>query len=420
MSDILTPEQIEALQRELAQSPDAGADDGYASTAPLTLEEADILGEVGNMCMGASATTMYSVLGRKVSITTPRVTVYENVVSMLEEYNIPFIVVEVAYIEGVIGRNLLLLKTPDAAMITDLMLGGDGNVDTDNVELSELHLSAISEIMNQMVASSATSMSQILGVPVNISPPTATMVDLAINDASIWEGDDEQVIKISFAMEIEGLLKSELMQVMPYSFGKELVDILLKSQEEEAAAPPTPPPVAETPPAPIPEPAPVVETPAPVQQAPVQLPVQQQPAAAPMQPQVDPAAMAGYPQQPPPGYGYPPPQAYYPPQQSVNVQPVQYQSFDAPDPFTGPNIPENLDMIIDLPLQVSVELGKTRRSIKEVLDFNVGSVVVLDKLAGELVEVVVNGKLIARGEVVVIDENYGVRITEILAPNKRL
>ncbi len=390
MSENLTPEQIEALFGSSDVPPEADTAVINGSGELLSDEEADILGEVGNMCMGASATTMYTILGRKVNITTPKVWVYPNLVSMLSEYNVPYIVVEVNYTEGVTGRNLLLLKTTDAAMITDIMMGGDGNVDLDHVELNELHLSAISEIMNQMVAAGATSMSQILNMIVNISPPSATLVDLAINDTGLWESENDRIIKISFSMEIEGLLNSELMQVMPYSFGKHLVDVLLKGQDESASAPPVSPAPTESH---APSTTSAFVEPSPSYAAP-------------------PSAYAA----PPPAYSAPPATAHA---QPVNVQPVQYQSFD-PQPYAPAGVHDNLDMIIDVPLQVTVELGKARKSIKEVLDFNIGSVIVLDKLAGELVEVVVNGKLIARGEVVVIDENYGVRITEIVAPNRRL
>ena len=81
---------------------------------------------------------------------------------------------------------------------------------------------------------------------------------------------------------------------------------------------------------------------------------------------------------------------------------------------------ESLDMLMDIPLSVSVELGKSHKYIKDILDFNVGTIVVLDKMAGEVVDVVVNGKLIAKAEVVVIDDSYGARITDIVTPAKRL
>ncbi len=408
MSVNLSQEQIMAMMDAQHGMPP------MAEGGTLTAEEEDILGEIGNMSMGAAATTMYTILGRKVNITTPKVFVYPNLVTMLEEYNVPYIVVEVEYTEGINGRNLLLLKTSDAAMITDIMMGGDGNVDPEHVELSEIHLSAISEIMNQMVASGATSLAQILSMVVNISPPKATLVDLAINDTGLWEGETDAIIKISFDMEIEGLLKSELMQVMPLSFGRELVDTLIKSQSAEAEKPPLEQSIQE-------------------EYTPYSAPADTPPPAAPVPAQYPEYAPPPGPQyaQPAPQYAPPPPQYNPPPMvpnpqyassystPPVNVQPVQYQSFD-PQPTSFNTVHENLDMIIDVPLQVTVELGKARKSIKEVLDFNIGSVIVLDKLAGELVEVVVNGKLIARGEVVVIDENYGVRINEIISPDKRV
>ena len=399
MNENLTPEQVEAMLSGMSPQAETFAD------PILSAEESDILGEVGNMCMGASATTMYTILGRQVNITTPRVYVYPNLLDMLQEYNVPYIVVEVNYTEGVMGRNLLLLKVSDAALITDIMMGGTGDVDLENVELSELHLSAISEIMNQMVASSATSLSEILSKKVNISPPIATLVDLAF-DTDIWADDGEEIIKISFSMEIEGLLSSELMQVMPLSFGRQLVDSLLLDQSDMASIPSAgQEPIREF----LPDfdfyNADRSTTNASSSQGGTYSPPPTQ--------RTEPynQSQDAYTQQ-----AYATPGTYAAP---VNVQPVQYPDLNSPS-VSFNSVHENLDMIIDVPLQVTVELGKARKSIKEVLGFNVGSVIVLDKLAGELVEVIVNGKLIARGEVVVIDENYGVRITEIVAPNRRL
>ena len=79
----------------------------------------------------------------------------------------------------------------------------------------------------------------------------------------------------------------------------------------------------------------------------------------------------------------------------------------------------NIGLILDVPLQVTVELGRTKKSIKDILELSNGSIVELDKLAGEPVDIHVNGKLLAKGEVVVIDENFGVRITDIVSPEER-
>ncbi len=420
MSDMMSQEEIEALlsmggtEAAPASSTDTGASSADVQ-ALLTDTEKDTLGEVGNICMGTAATTMYTLLGHRVDITTPRVSVYSPE-DLLREYAAPYIAVEVQYTEGVLGNNLLLLREYDAAVITDLMMGGDGKVEMP-IELSELHLSAISEVMNQMVGSSATSLSEMLHAVVNISPPTAQLVDLAATPSISTLDKIDTIIKISFQMEIEGLLNSELMQIMPLEFGKQLVQRLIDGPSEDS--PPLIPPAASHAPAPPPQPPPPPPPPP--------------PAPAPPTPDygAPPSMDYGAPQAGYGGYGYPPPpQAGYPPQApppgagygfapppSVNVQPVQYQSFDYP---ASPPSAQNIGLIIDVPLQVTVELGKTKKSIKEVLEFGVGSIIVLDKLAGDLVDVMVNGKLVAKGEVVVIDENYGVRINEIISPDKRV
>jgi len=394
----------------------------------LTADEIDILGEVGNISMGAVATTMYELLDRRTSITTPRVSVYEAN-DVLSVYRIPFIIVTVEYVKGISGNNLLVLKVPDAALITDILMGGDGKLE-DPIVLTEMHLSAMSEIMNQMMGASSTSLSKLLHEVIDISPPKATQVDFDF-DVSEFIGNEELVTKISFDLEIEGLLKSELIQLIPYELSREFAKRFMKvgmgvpsGDADKSADTPTEGAQA--------APQPQAAQPAPFDSPPPAMPEQQMPPpdaygqpqypqgaqpypAAPPYP-----ATAPYPPQvpyyPPAGTAYPPPYPappYGAPQgRLVDVHPAQFQSFDSPPPPTGES--KGIDIIYNIPLQVTVELGKTKKEISEILDFNTGTVVVLDKVAGDPVEIVVNGKLIARGEVVVIDESYGVRITDII------
>ena len=464
--DALYEADADSILDNLLAGVDSGAQGGAAADAGdglanvpeikgmLTAEEIDILGEVGNISMGAVATTMYSLLDRRVSITTPRVSVFEakNVLSI---YKIPFVVATIEYIEGITGTNLLVLKIHDAALITDLLMGGEGVVE-EPIELNEMHLSAMSEIMNQMMWASSTSLSKLLQVPINISPPKSSTVDVGF-DVSQLLGNIELVTKISFDMEIEGLLSSELIQLVPYELSRQHASRFKEvgmgepSGDSAKAIPPPPaaPKQAAPPPPPPPPAAPVTapaqERPAPQPAAP---PIPEQPAyTAPQTPppappgtyspyppayttdsyqqpyppaaQPAPYAQAPYPQYPPapypPGaYAYPP-QAYQQPGAApgrlVDVHQMQFQSFDNPGPVGEQ---KGIDLVYNIPLQVSVELGKTKKEISEILEFSTGTIIVLDKIAGDPVEIVVNGKLIARGEVVVIDENYGVRITDII------
>lgn len=345
--------------------------------------EQDALGELGNICMGTSATTLSTLLGRKVSITTPRVRVARSIQD-LEQYQKPYVAVEVSYISGVDGYNILLMKNEDVVIITDILMGGDGNVAPDT-EIGELQLSAISEVMNQMVGSASTALSSILMVPVNISPPRTRTIVLEEEAFVEMACADDVTIAINFSMEIEGILKSELMQILPFDFGKKMANVLLNdmnASSSEAVPPPPPPPPA--PPAPKPEPAaPRVSPPAQHVSAP------QRPAAPRAQQDTT----------------------------RVGVKAMQYPSFDEPatPPRGNTEYDNSLNLILDVPLQVTVELGMAKKSIKEILALTNGSVIVLDKLAGEMVDVLVNGRLYARGEVVVIDDNYGVRVTEIVS-----
>ncbi|MDL2289346.1 flagellar motor switch phosphatase FliY [Clostridia bacterium OttesenSCG-928-F22] len=344
--------------------------------------EQDALGEIGNICMGTSATTLSTLLGKKVSITTPKVSICFSARD-LGHYQKPFLAVEVSYVEGVDGYNILLMKDEDVKIITDLLMGGDGHPDME-AEMDEIHFSAISEVMNQMVGSASTSLSNIINKIVNISPPSVKQIIMEEDEIGTLACQNDIVIKISFSMEIEGVLESELMQIMPYQFGKELAATLLGDMAEETPAPA---------PAPTPAPAPAAPTAAPIP-APAAAP-QQAPAAQPM-----PAAAPAMQQQPAP---------------TVSVKSMQYSSFDgAGAQYTGEGS-ENIGLILDVPLQVTVELGRTKRNVKEILNMKVGSVVVLERLAGEMIDIYINGKMFAKGEVVVIDENYGVRVTDIIA-----
>ncbi|MCL2151603.1 MAG: flagellar motor switch phosphatase FliY [Oscillospiraceae bacterium] len=424
--EIMSPEEIAAM---LDKTGDAAATldpgDGLANVlvknGMLTDDEVDILGEVGNISMGAVATTMYSLLDRRVSITTPRVTVFSSK-DVLSVYRIPFVVATIEYVEGITGTNLLVLKVEDAALITDLLMGGDGSVEAP-IELNEIHLSAMSEIMNQMMGASSTSLSKLLRKSINISPPKSSMVDIGF-DVSNLLGDIELVTKISFNMEIEGLLKSELIQLLPYELSREFArqfmevgvseptdeDVKKAESPQVKAASPLPKQRAQPlrdsaamPPPPVQaELSNAQQYSAPYQQTPYP-PYQQTPYIQPIYAQ-SPYPQTQYPMAPPD-------QPTAAQSRFVDVHPMQFQAFDAHGQIGEQ---KGIDLIYNIPLQVTVELGKTKKEISEILEFSTGTIVVLDKIAGDPVEIVVNGKLIARGEVVVIDENYGVRITAII------
>ena len=311
------------------------------------------------------------------------------------------------------GSNILILKEQDVKIITDLMMGGDGT-NTEG-ELGELHLSAISEAMNQMMGSSATSLSSMLGKMIDISPPQASLINLNEfkNAEDIAGFLTETFVKIAFRMQIGDLVDSTILQLYPIEFARSLYETFINQQmggmEEEPVIEPTPAP------APAPEPAPA---PMPV---PEPQPVPMQPQPVPMQPQPDMGAYQQMPQMGMPMYQQPMmPQMGMPmyqqpmmPQMApVNVQPAQFQTFSAPTSQPVPQ--ENMGLIMDVPLEVTVELGRTKKSIAEILDFAPGTIIELDKIAGEPIDVLVNGKFVAKGEVVVIEENFGIRVTEII------
>lgn len=395
MGDMLSQAEIDALLNGTSRNSSTDTDtDTDPGSDDLTSQEIDALGEIGNISMGTSATTLFMLLGQKVIITTPQVTV-STWDQISNEYSTAYVAVKVEYTNGLIGSNLLIMKENDVKVITDLMMGGDGSNTAES--LSDLHLSAISEAMNQMVGSSSTSMSAMFNKRIDISPPKAFVFELGSIRQNIGIDDSETVVKVAFKMIVGNLIDSEIMQILPISFAKELVENLLNLDTGSG-------------PYELPK-APKQQTRTPVQN-------QKQNVAPPYS-----QPMYSQPQpQPQADYGYDQPAAWgnsdsRQNREPVNVQPAHFQNFDE-----GRIVLEkrNISLIMDVPLQVTVELGRTQKLIKDILEFGPGSIIELDKLAGDPVDILVNGKAIAKGEVVVIDESFGVRITDIIHPSKRL
>lgn len=406
-SGVLSQEEINAL----LNSPDGDSSAGAASSGDgsgselLSPSDRDAIGEIANISMGTAATTLFSLVNRKVEISTPVVSIatWDDVVA---NYERPCVFIRIAYTVGLDGSNLLVLKENDVKIITDLMMGGDGtNID---VELGELHLSAISEAMNQMMGSSATSLSSMLSKTIDISPPVADLIDLqeTVDEGSIDEFLAGEFVKISFKMEIGDLVDSQIMQLYPISFAKEMCQAIAKNMERdadeaqigvEASAAASPEPAA----SPSPEAAPQA---APQQNMGMMNPQMMNPQM--MNPQMMNPQMMN-PQMMNPQMMNP---MMY--QQPVNVQPAQFTPFSGE--FAAQFAKENIDLIMDVPLEVTVELGRTTKSISEILDFAPGTIIELNRIAGEPIDILVNGKYVAKGEVVVIEESFGVRITDIV------
>ncbi len=411
MDGILSQDEINAL---LAGANLDSISDPAANSEEETLtdEQKDAIGEVSNISMGTAATTLSTLLNRQVNITTPSVT-YMKWDELTQSYDKPCVFLQIQYTEGLDGSNVLVLREDDVKIITDLMMGGEGVVSDDAI--SELHLSAIGEAMNQMMGSAATSMSSMLNRKIDISPPVATLVDLNEDDPDkkLPEFLKKTFVKVSFRMTVGNLIDSEIMQLYPFEFARSIYETF----ENELMGGSSEPAKSETPP----------EQAAQPEIQPQQAPYEPQPDSQMMgQPQMTgQPQMMGQPQMNPqmmgqmPGYGMPGMGAYMQPQgqmiqpmqQNVNVQPASFQPFTGGMPVEGH---ENIDLIMDVPLEVTVELGRTTKSIKEILEFAPGTIVELNKIAGEPIDVLVNGKYVAKGEVVVIEESFGVKITEII------
>lgn len=444
----------------------------------LTDVEKDAIGEVANISMGSSATTLYSLVNRKVNITTPVVTL-ATWKTLLDSYEKPCVFIQIKYTQGLDGTNILVLKEHDVKVITDLMMGGDGT-NTDG-ELGELHLSAISEAMNQMMGSAATSLSTLLQTVIDISPPESSLFDLT----EVKDGKEISpflggtFVKIAFRMQIDDLVDSTIMQLYPIDFAKKLVETFINTQMSSLDG------TAEEQSAQVKDSAPTQNMQGSAamadrtdhmtqsgmdgmgQQGSVNMNgVNQMGNMGMNQMGSTPMGMNGMNQMggmdmsqmgmnqmgmnqmgnmngmnqmgnTPMGMngmnqmgnmngmnqmgnmngmgmmnqmgmmGMPGQNV-----QNVNVQPAQFQSFSNDN--TGMTGQENIGLIKDVPLEVTVELGRTTKSISDILDFSPGTIIELDRIAGEPIDVLVNGKFVAKGEVVVIEESFGVRITEII------
>ncbi|WP_366204750.1 flagellar motor switch phosphatase FliY [Bacillus safensis] len=361
----LSQDEIDALLK-------GGSNDDIEPDTILSAMEQDAIGEIGNISFGSSATALSTLLNQKVEITTPTVTVIQKS-KLNEEFPHPYVAIEVNYTEGFSASNLLVIQQTDAAVIADLMMGGDGtNADP---SLSEIHLSAVQEAMNQMMGSAATSMSTVFNKKIDISPPRVELLDVKEGEGTDRIPAEEMLVKVSFRLTIGELIDSNIMQLYPITFAKDLIaELTVPAQEEE-----------------------------PVQEAQVSTP---EPQLAATQTQSAPAQQAA------------PPKRQAKPAAPVNVAPVEFEAFSEPQHTTSQL--GNLDMLMDIPLSITVELGRTQRSVKEVLELSAGSIIELDKLAGEPVDILVNKRIVAKGEVVVIDENFGVRVTDILSQSERL
>ncbi|MFB5266579.1 flagellar motor switch phosphatase FliY [Paenibacillus enshidis] len=406
--DYLSQEEIDALLKQTEMGGETSPAAGETIDDLLTPLEQDALGEIGNITFGNAATALSTLLGIKVDITTPRVSVITR--SEFEStFPKPHVAVHVNYVDGFEGINSLVIKKRDAQVIADLMLGGGGNPADE--ELNEIHISAVQEAMNQMMGSSATSMSTIFNRFVNISPPGIDILDPARGDGVSSLPADAVLVTVSFRLLIGDLIDSTIMQLLPVSFAKEMVRILISGGDEPALEP-------------APASAPPQTAPPEPSQPPVQPP--QPPQAAPQyaQPPMAPQDM-GY-MQPPMQGGMPPQQMPYgapqhygsAPGRNVNVQPIQFANLQSGGYAQVDET--NLGLLMDIPLKVTVELGRTQKQIRDILELSQGSIIELDKLAGEPVDILVNNKLIAKGEVVVIDENFGVRVTDIVSQWDRI
>lgn len=333
----------------------------------ITNMDKDLLGEIGNISMGSASTALSQIINQPVNITTPVVSV-TTLRDLKKEFVIPNMVLEVEYTSGIMGRNVLVMKVTDSAVIANLMMGGDGKVNS--TELTEIEISAVQEAMNQMIGSAATSMATMFAREINISPPQSKIWNDDSEPLSEEITEIEPIVKVCFRMKIGTLVDSEIMQLLPISTAKKVVSIMMGTEENEENISSANHSVKITS---------VEEEKKNINES-FSENIKQKEIERPME--------------------------------KVEVHTAAFEPLDT---TTVQPTSKNIDLILDVPLEISVVLGRTKKSIKEILNLGTGSLIELDKLAEEPVEILVNGKKVAYGEVVVVDENFGVRITNIVS-----
>lgn len=378
MSDgFLSQEEIDSLLN--VGEDNNGEGEPEVEEEVLSELDKDLLGEIGNISMGSASTALSQILNQPVNITTPIVGV-TTIGELKNNFDVPNILLEVEYTSGIVGKNILIMKIPDAAVIANLMMGGNGEATA--TELSEIEISAVQEAMNQMIGSAATSMATMFAREVNISPPNSRTWNTLSEPIADDLRDEEAIISVSFNLNIGDLVDSNIMQILPIKTGRRIISIMMgedtESNESDSVAS-----VSEN------EPIAAIEN----------TYVEPKPIVNELVSTYEESVRVE------------------PPRQPVEVHNVKFESLEQNTNVSGYN---NIDLIMDVPLEVSVLLGRTKKSIKDILNLGVGSLIELDKLADEPVEILVNGKMIAYGEVVVVDENFGVRITSIVSGKERL
>lgn len=358
----------------------------------LSREDLDTVGEVANIFMGSASTTLSQLLNNKVEITTPEVEIFQNI---QESYVVKedHLIIEITYKEGLQGTVVLALKKTDSAVIADLMMGGSGKVD--GLEIGELQISAVGEAMNQMVGTASTTLSGMLSTPIDITPPEVKLLE---KDKKMELGAElitKPIVCTKFNLKIGDLIDSEIIQFMSIESARAQVDEvtkMMKAMSEGLKEGNTSESIVEG-------------------------------LASELEEQKKPSHVNHQTPPPPPSqlqyHAPPPPPPREQPQGSVTVQPVQFSSFDNTSSLLA-DANKNLNLVMDVKLELTVELGRTDLSIKNVLALTRGSIIELDKVAGEPVDLYANGKLIAKGEVVVIEDNFGLRITSIISPEQRI
>lgn len=439
----------------------------------------DAIGEIFNISLGSSATAVSNLLARRVDITTPTVSVVSAKDFTLGDLQ-PAIGVKIDYVAGLSGSNIMLLKRSDVRAIVDILMGS--TTKDEDFEINELSMSAICEVMNQMMGAASTAMSDFLNRMVNISTPQAFEIGSLEEFVEKYFPSDGMLVVVRFKFSVEDAVESEFMSALSMDLVRELLkgfgiegeDVGMGAEPEPAPAPAAQPAAVAEPELSSgsgaslsqeeieklmaqnfaeeqaaqqnasPQPAVSAEQPAqpqvaatpapqqpvaavPAQQTPVQQPVAQAQQGVPQaMPQMSPEMQQQYAAMPYPPYGMQmpyPPMYYMPPQQQAAPEPKTIKTtkpampkFEEHATSLNEEQESNLDLLMSVPVDVAVEIGRTRRRVKDILNYTKGSLVVLDRLAGDRADLYVNGKCIAKGDIVVVDDNFGLRIAEIIEP----
>ena len=364
--DRLSKEEINALFHETA----AGKEEDVVHFHEI---EKEALSELFSVAIGSLTTTLSSVFMQDVFVSNVEMEILPED-RFQQQVSLPYVEAAVRYEGAAVGESIMMVNPPDAQDMADIWQVARGDEGDESVDKS------LTAVMTGMMESIHKGLSMASGSSFSGTFTNLQVVSEAANSVLVEKGTEPIYVDMTFDLSIGSIVQTVVHHVVPGSVAKQITELLVSAEDLQAAEQQETQKAKE-------------------QEAELHSKSFNEPEQ--VNEEKEPVPFASRVKEPEP-----------------NIQNVQFTNFSQEDhPYSEQR---NLNMLLDIPLQVTVELGRTKRIVKDILELSHGSILELDKLAGEPVDILINSKLIAKGEVVVIDENFGVRVTDILSAAERL